>query len=61
MTKKWSATASGDGKTKRRASKAARHEAGHEIEQWLTNQGAVESVKFDEDTGAPVRVFTIKL
>lgn len=31
------------------------------VMQWLKEQGAVESRTFDEETGAPMRTFTIKL
>lgn len=34
---------------------------GSGLEKWLKDQGAVESVKFDEDTGRPMRTFTIKI
>ena len=60
MTKKWSSTASMDGKTKRQASKERRR-AENDVEKWLQEQGAVESVTFDEDTGRPMRTFTIDL
>lgn len=61
MTKKWSSTASMDGKTKRRASKDERRKAESEVMQWLKDQGATEGVKFDEDTGEPMRTYTIDL
>ena len=32
-----------------------------DLEQWLEDQGAVESVKYDEDTGRPYRSFSIKV
>lgn len=31
------------------------------IIDWLKKNGATERLAFDEDTGAPVRVFSIKL
>lgn len=31
------------------------------IEDWLKKQGAVEGIKYDEDTGQKIRVFTIDL
>lgn len=31
------------------------------VYDWLKEQGATEHLKFDEDTGKPVRVFKIKL
>jgi hypothetical protein len=61
MTKKWSATRSLDGQTKRRASKSVRRTAANEIERWLHEQGATETTTYDEETGAPMRTFTIKL
>jgi hypothetical protein len=60
MTKKWSGTRSEPLKTKRKASKERRKAEG-DIEQWLREQGAVESVKYDEDTGQPYRSFAIDL
>lgn len=61
MTKKWSSTASLDGKTKRRASKDERREADSDLMRWLKDEGATESVTFDEETGRPMRTFTIDL
>lgn len=61
MTKRWSSTASGDGKTKRQASKMTRRQSNDEIVKWCKEQGATESVTFDEETGAPMRTFSIKL
>ena len=61
MTKKWSSTRSLDGQTKREASKNTRRKSSNDIKRWLKDQGAVESVKYDEDTGEPHRVFTICL
>ena len=61
MTKKWSSTASGDGRTKRRAAKDERRKAERDVEKWLADQGAVESRTFDEETGRPMRTFTIDL
>lgn len=31
------------------------------VMEWLAAEGAVEGVKYDEDTGRPYRVFTIDL
>lgn len=45
----------------RRAAKDERREAEREIERWLAEQGAVESCTFEEDTGRPMRTFTIDL
>lgn len=61
MTKKWSSTKSMDGQTKRQASKAARRKEPKTVMEWLVGENAVETVKFDEDTGRPYRVFTIDL
>lgn len=61
MTKKWSSTASGDGQTKRQASKMTRRQSNEEIANWCKEQGASESVTYDEETGAPLRTFTIDL
>lgn len=43
MTKKWSSTASMDGKTKRRASKDERREADSDLMRWLKDEGATYS------------------
>lgn len=59
MTKKWSSTRSMDGQTKRQASKMTRRESNAEIVKWCKEQGATESVTYDEETGAPLRTFTI--
>lgn len=61
MTKRWSATKSLDGQTKRQASKSQRCEETKDIETWLKEQGAVESVSFDEETGERLRSFKINL
>jgi hypothetical protein len=61
MTKKWSSTKSMDGQTKRQASKGARRKEPKTVMEWLEHEGAVEAVKYDEDTGKPYRVFTIDL
>lgn len=61
MTKKWSSTKSMDGQTKRQASKAMRRKKPATVMEWLATEGAVESVKYDEDTGEPYRCFTIDL
>ena len=61
MTKKWSSTASMDGKTKRQASKMTRRQSNNEIEKWCKEQGATESVTYDEETGMPMRTFSIDL
>lgn len=29
--------------------------------EWLAQEGAIEGIKYDEDTGKPYRVFTIDL
>jgi chromosome segregation and condensation protein ScpB len=50
-----------DGQTKRQASKSTRRAAADPILQYLKEQGAIESVKYDEDTGKPYRAFTIDL
>jgi len=36
-------------------------EASTDLQKWLAEQGAVESIKYDEDTGEPYRAFTIDL
>lgn len=61
MTKRWSSTRSNLLQTKRKAAKEARAKAIGDIESWLAEQGAVESVKYDEDTGEPYRSFSIDL
>ena len=61
MTKKWSSTKSMDGQTKRQASKSSRRKEPKTVMEWLASEGAVESVKYDEDTGKPLRCFTIDL
>lgn len=61
MTKKYSSTRSDLTQTKRYAAHVARRKASQEVEDWLREQGAVEGVKYDEDTGKPCRVFTIDL
>lgn len=61
MTKRWSSTKSMDGQTKRGASQRARAKASSDLEKWMAEQGAVESVKYDEDTGKPYRCFSIDL
>lgn len=43
------------------ARKMTRAESNDEIERWLKDQGATESVTFDERTGKPLRTFTIDL
>jgi hypothetical protein len=48
-----------DGQTKRQASKMTRRESNAEIVKWCKEQGATESVTYDEETGAPLRTFTI--
>jgi hypothetical protein len=60
MTKKWSTTRSGAG-TKRQASHAARRKADTQVEKYLKEQGAVESVSYDEETGRPMQTLTIDL
>lgn len=41
--------------------KSRDQQAADEIEKWLREQGAVESRTFDEETGRPMRTFTIDL
>ena len=36
-------------------------DASKSIQKWLAEQGAVESIKYDEDTGRPYRAFTVDL
>lgn len=48
-------------RSKRMTSKKARQTAADTIEDWCKEQGATESVTFDEETGEPLRTFTIKL
>lgn len=40
---------------------AAIKRATNDVEKWLAEQGAVESRTFDEETGRPMRTFTIDL
>ena len=51
----------GGSRIERTNDKHSRAKAKSELEQWLQDQGATESVKFDEDTGRPMRVFSIDL
>lgn len=48
-------------KTKRSAAKQGRVGAAKTVEDWRQEQGATESVTFDEKTGAAMRTFTIDL
>lgn len=36
-------------------------DASRSLQKWLAEQGAIESVKFDQDTGEPYRAFIIDL
>ncbi len=38
-----------------------RHKANRELEQWLAENGAVETIAYDENTGQRIRRFTIDL
>lgn len=50
-----------EGKHHDRKPRATRQKAEQDVLKWLREQGAVESVKYDEDTGQPYRAFTIDL
>lgn len=61
MTKRWSSTRSLDGQSKQQASKSTRRGTRDDLRKWLDEQGAVEGVSYDEETGRPMRTFTINL
>lgn len=41
--------------------RSARQRVSDEIDKWLKENNAVESMTFDEETGRPMRTFTIDL
>ena len=46
----------------KKAAAASSHQKKPEtVMEWLEQEGAVESVKYDEDTGLPYRCFTIDI